>query len=336
MINSVPDLLSGLGLQRGAAQMRLRMEDVGVELATGRQSDLHEASGGDMARLYAIEGKLARLTARADTLALAEGRAEASQQALGILAGTAKRLGVDTLGAIGLGDFAAARLHAATGRDAFGEAVAALNARFAGRSLFGGAATDTAPLIDAEAILAEVSAAVDLAADVPGALAAIDTYFNDPAGGFATSAFQGSALDAPAAELAEASRLAYARRADEDAVRGYLQGLATLVIGAEHPIAATGLPAEEALFTAGAELLLAAEDGLAGLRAALGTDQARIETALVRNGAERTATEIARSRMIARDPYEAASEFQALEAQMQSVYAVTARLSGLSLTNFLR
>ena len=37
-----------------------------------------------------------------------------------------------------------------------------------------------------------------------------------------------------------------------------------------------------------------------------------------------------------RDPFEAATEFAALEAQLQSIFTITARLSSLSLTGFLR
>lgn len=336
MINSVPDLLSGLGLQRGAAQMRLRMETVSVEVATGRQADLYAASGGDLARLYATEAKLEQLTAQADRLALADARAEASQNALADVQTGIGTLGVDIAGALGLGDIRDARIHANTARDAFSATVTALNASFGGRSLFGGAATDSAALIDGETMLAQITLAVDATANVVDALAAIDTYFNDALGGFETAGFQGSALDAPAVELGNDTRLDYARRADEQPIRDILHGLATLVIGAEHPIATAGAVETEAILRDGADRLIAATDGLTGIRAALGSDQARIEEALGRGGAERSATEIARARMVARDPYDAASEFQALEAQMQSVYAVTARLAGLSLTNFLR
>lgn len=336
MISSVPDLLTGFGLQRGGAEMRQRMEDVSVEITTGRAEDLYAASGGDLARLYAIEDKLGRLTARGDRLALADARAEASQNALADLEASLGTLGLDITGALGLGDIRDARIHGDTARDAFSAAVTALNSSFAGRSLFAGAATDSAALADGEVMLAQIALAVDATTTVADALTAIDDYFNAAGGGFETGGFLGDAADAPAVELGNDTRLAYGRRGDEAEIRSVLQGLATLVIGVEHPIATAGLVETEAVLAAGATRLIGAADGITDIRAALGSDQARIEDALTRTAAERSATEIARAKMVTRDPYEAASEFQALEAQMQSVYAVTARLAGLSLTNFLR
>lgn len=336
MINSVPDLLSGLGLQRGAAEMRLRMETVSVEVASGQQADLYAASGGDLVRLYAIEAKIETLNARTDRLALADARAEATQNALADVEATIGTIGLDITGALGLGDIRDARIHADTARDAFSAVVTALNNSFAGRSLFAGAATDSAALADGQVMLAQIALAVDATTTVADALTAIDDFFNAAMGGFEATGFLGDAADAPAVELGNDTRLAYARRADEQAIRDVLHGLATLVIGVEHPIATAGTVETEAVLRDGAERLIGTADGITDIRAALGSDQARIEDALTRSAAERSATEIARARMIARDPFEAASEFQALEAQMQSVYAVTARLAGLSLTNFLR
>lgn len=40
--------------------------------------------------------------------------------------------------------------------------------------------------------------------------------------------------------------------------------------------------------------------------------------------------------MFGRDQFEAAGELKALEAQLQASYTITARLSDLTLTNFIR
>jgi flagellar hook-associated protein 3 FlgL len=335
MINGVPDLLSGLRLQTGGIEIRKRMETLSAEIGSGRKLSVMEASGGDPVRLYALEGAISRLAARSDRLSMAEGRAETMQTALGILQDSAGDLGVAVLGAIGLGDLSGARTHASGARDAFEQAVGALNASLGGRTLFSGAAVDGPALADATAMLASITAAVDATANTTDALAAIETWFEDPAGGFATMGYVGADQDAPAVHLGEDGRLGYALRADMAELRDMLRGLATLVIAAEHPLAAD-LPAAGGFFQTGGERLIAARDGIALVRSALGVDQARIEASATATAAETGALEILRARLVARDPFEAASDFQALEAQMQSVYAVTARLSGLSLTNFLR
>ncbi len=75
---------------------------------------------------------------------------------------------------------------------------------------------------------------------------------------------------------------------------------------------------------------------LVTLRARVGTAEAAIERAAVRNGAEATQLEIARNRIIAVDPFRAATELQSLEVQLETLFTITARLSRLKLTDFLR
>ena len=72
------------------------------------------------------------------------------------------------------------------------------------------------------------------------------------------------------------------------------------------------------------------------VQARLGVAEERIEIASVRVEAERSTLERALNDIVARDPYEAAAEFQALQIQLETVFGVTARLSSLSLNNFLR
>ena len=72
------------------------------------------------------------------------------------------------------------------------------------------------------------------------------------------------------------------------------------------------------------------------LRASFGQTEQRIEDGLGVAAAETTALQLGRRDIAGRDPYEAATEFTALEGQLQSLYTVTARLSSLTLTNYLR
>ena len=79
-----------------------------------------------------------------------------------------------------------------------------------------------------------------------------------------------------------------------------------------------------------------AKEGVVQLSAELGMAQGQISKALSRDESELDALELARNGITGVDPYEAASRFTALEGQLQSMYAITARLSALNLTNFLK
>jgi flagellar hook-associated protein 3 FlgL len=91
-----------------------------------------------------------------------------------------------------------------------------------------------------------------------------------------------------------------------------------------------------ALAGASGEALLAAKDRLVALRAGVGDAEARIDRARGRTAAERAAAEMARAAIVEADPFRAAAELQAVQGQLETLYAITARLSRLSLTEYLR
>src|SRR5690606_30858124 len=83
------------------------------------------------------------------------------------------------------------------------------------------------------------------------------------------------------------------------------------------------------------EALLASGNDLAAVRARVGSVEARIAGAGARNAAEASALQIARNGLVAADPYDTASALQAVQTQIETLYALTARLSRLSLTDYL-
>ncbi len=72
------------------------------------------------------------------------------------------------------------------------------------------------------------------------------------------------------------------------------------------------------------------------MRANLGTVEAHIETVSVQSASETSALEILKANLLSVDPYETASELQAVQTQLETLYALTARMSRLSLVDFLR
>ena len=68
----------------------------------------------------------------------------------------------------------------------------------------------------------------------------------------------------------------------------------------------------------------------------VGADAAQIEAARTRNAAEETSLGILRSDIGSVDPYEAGTRLEAIQSQLESLYLVTARVSRLSLAEYLR
>ena len=96
-----------------------------------------------------------------------------------------------------------------------------------------------------------------------------------------------------------------------------------------------GLPEERAWARRSGEALVSSSDGRIALAARIGTVEAQIEDASSRNSAEATALGILRSANGSVDPYEAATRLENARAQLESLYLVTARVSRLSLVEFL-
>ncbi len=331
----VPDLLTAGQSSRTLTRVNQDLARVTKELSSGLRSDLVQASGGDPTKLYSIESELRLNEVRQFAVSQAKGRSSVTQSALERIQATLGDFGAPLLSAVTLNDQQSAEFIASSARSAFSEVVAAVNSRFGDRSLFAGAATEGPALADADAILGDISALIVGATDAGEVLNAIETYFNDPAG-FQTSGFLGSAVDAPDVELDDGEFVAYAIRADDAEIKEVLSTLAIAVIGSEGGFAGESADERQLLLGAASRRSITSSEQIVGLRGGLGVAEERFEEASVRIQAEEDLLQQARSSIVERDPFEAAIELSAIETQIQAIFSITARLSTLTLTNFLR
>lgn len=159
-------------------------------------------------------------------------------------------------------------------------------------------------------------------------------FSNDVAGaGYAPATlYTGGQGRPPKVELSGDASLDYAVEADDPAIRRLVMNLAVIAVAGENTTNAAML----ADLQTAAQGLIGANDAVTALRTGLGQDQARIENAEARAQAERASFVLARNDLVGRDPFDAATRVTELERQLQTVYAMTARTSELSLLNFLR
>lgn len=321
-------------LQRQAFTTRGKLDVAATELTTLQKADRYKATGGNLTRLFALERALERNTVFADTLALSETRLDIMQESFGRVLKPVEDLAIDLTAAVGLGDLSAGKIHAATARRAFADTVGVLNTRVAGQGLFGGTATDRPAVAPAADILAELDALAAGSATAADAIAAIEAYFA-PGGDFFANGYVGSTTDLAAVEVGDGSRLDYAVRADADEVVSVLraQALAAVVDGGA--FAGDNAAQLELLGASGQRMLGAREDVLA-LRAAIGVSQNTIERARAERTSERETLDMSRARILATDELEAASTYQTLQVQLESIYTVTSRLTALRFSNFIR
>jgi flagellar hook-associated protein 3 FlgL len=334
-VNGGSDFARLQALQKHAFATRNRLDVAAQEMTSNLKADRFEATGGNLTRLFALERSLERNAVFSQTIALTELRLDVMQESLGRILAPAEDLAIDLATAVGKGDYSAAMLHADAARRALTDTVAVMNTTVAGQSLFAGATTDGPALAEADAILADLDALAGGAATAADAITAIEAYFAKPAGAFYVSGFVGSTTDLTPVDIGEGQRLDYGMRADNDGIVAVLraQAMAAVVAGG----AFAGSPDEEmALLAESATQMLPAKEGVLKLRAGVGSLQEAVEHARAERVAERDTLDLARAKIVATDPLEAASAFQALEVQLEAIYTVTARLAGLRFANFLR
>lgn len=332
--SSVPDILAFSRLSRNVGQLKQQADAARTEMVTGKHEDVTTAVDGDIGGVHLLKKAVEDTQAYQKSLALAGNRAARTQAVLGSLASGSTRIGSSALNALGAKLESQMKTVAQEARGSLLSMFSELNTTAGGRALFAGDATDTPPLAAVDDLLSDVRSIIASAPDAAAANAALDTYFNDPAGGFQTSIYKGGAGDAPQVELAPGVRISASVKADVQPIKDMIRGFAVL---ASHDALPSGSAAErDKLAKSAAELSLKAETNLTDLRATVGVAESRIADRKDQYQAEESVLTNLLNSKLARDPYEAAGQLQLLENQLQASYVVTARLGNLSLANFLR
>lgn len=318
-------------LSRQSASMRAETARLTTEMTTGVSSDMGRAVGGDFSALAAVNHSLARIEGYKANTAEAGLFTDVMQNALGVLSDGANDLAGNILR--GVGEASAINLGAVSieaGR-IFNTSIAALNTRFSERAIFSGVAAETTPLPDADTILTALEAAVVGAVTVSDIQTAIANWFDDPLGYQAlyTGGAPRQGMDIAPGEVADLSVTAL-----DPAIKETLRGLATVALVGRGLLAGDTL-AQSTLAKAAGEDLMTNGEARAQLMARVGTVQAQIAGAEARNTAEASALSITKAGIVASDPYDAAMQLEDLQTRLQALYLVTARVSRLTLADYI-
>ncbi|MBK0329254.1 flagellar biosynthesis protein FlgL [Rhodobacteraceae bacterium F11138] len=333
-MTSIGDLAQSLMLRNRSQEIKQSIATLTEELSTGQVSDVSSRVGGDYSYLSDMDRNLALLGGFSISAAEASFFAEASQNSLERLSDLASSLN-GTLLSLTPATLEPVRenisLQVSAGIET---AISALNATIGGRSLFGGTATDRAPLASADVMMNELQSLVSGLGSAAAVQAAVETWFDDPAG-FDAIMYNGSDQTLAPMQVGPGQQVEMTLKADDDTFRDLLQNMALAALAGDPALAFdAGIQAELIREAGGA--LLSSQDALTGLRADVGSAQARIEEAETRNASARTGLEYARGALLEADPFETATRLEEAQFQLESLYTVTVRSSQLSLLNFLR
>lgn len=314
--------------------LKSRLETLAAQLSSGEIKDKTKALGGDTTRLSAIEHGLSRtasqitrnretalsLTTMQQTLDAVNGQRFALSESLVKITPDSPQLQIDD-GARNAGS-------------RFATMVNSLNTEVGGRRLFAGTAVNQPALASPDDMLADLVASIGGAVDEAAILAAVDVWFDDPAGGFATMGYQGATGAQAVRRLDETSSVALDARADDPGLRAVLKGAALAALADSLP----GLdrPTQASLLFEGGIRLQSAAVDIVNIQARLGLAESEVDRVTTTLSAERSALNIARNDLVNDDPFETATALQAVQLQLETHYQMTARLSRLSLAEYLR
>ncbi|MFL4469492.1 flagellin [Tateyamaria armeniaca] len=331
---SLGDLAQSFMLQRRGAALKADMNRASDELVTGRISDIKSVLAGNTSYLSEIEKDLKTLEGYGVSTTEAAQFTDAAQFAL-------ERVGitVESLSAmhLALAPNALGPVLDQFSEDAKAEMSAivnALNTTAGGRSLFAGRATDQSALQDAGTILDGLRAATVGVTNTADLKQAAQLWFDDP-NGFAAVAYNGSDDALAPVRVGKDETIDFNLTANDQTFQDLLMHISVAVISKDATFNFGDADRRELLQETGQSLFQAQAD-LTAVRASVGSSQARIDSVATRNATEENALLSAKNALLQVDPYEAATELEAVQFQLQSLYTVTARMSDLSFVNFIR
>lgn len=330
---SLGDLAQSFMLQRRSVALRQDLTRLTDELSSGKVADVRQVLSGNHNYLTGLERSLEVLQGYSVANTEAGYLTGAMQDSLERVQEYGSQLGLDLLLASGGPLGVVSGNPAENAMTQLQGIINSLNDDVAGLSLFAGTATDSAPLPDAETLVGFVRTAIAGQPTPEDALAAAETWFNDPAG-FDTLAYSGSTTALAPFALSDTERVSLDIRADDDAIKDLLMHITVAALG-DDPALGFGVEEQSELFGLTGIGLQSNQDQLTSLRASIGFVEERIEMISARNQAEETSMEFARNALLAADPFETATELESVQFHLQSLYSVTVRSSQLNLVNFL-
>ncbi|MEP3845829.1 MAG: flagellin [Paracoccaceae bacterium] len=331
---SLGDFAQSFMLQRRGVSLRAELTKLSEEMSTGQVSDVREVLAGNVSFLADMERDLRILDAYRIAGLEAESYANTAQLSLEAFQTTAGDLATSIVAGSVTQTSTTIEQNAFEARNSLESMMAKLNGDIGGRSLFSGVATKTVPLEDASTLLNTLEFLIAGAATPADARLAAETWFDDPSG-FSATIYQGSTDDLSPFRVGDGEDVAINIRADNEAFRDALMNVALASLASSSALSFNSSQRAELQRDSGIALQSNQED-LTNVRARIGTAEARLDAIETRNAAEKTSLEIARNDLLGVDPFETATKLEDVQFRLQSIYAVTARLSDLSLVNFIQ
>jgi len=332
---SIGDLAQSLQMRRQSSNIKTNLDTYANELSSGKHSDIGRELNGNMRILAGIESSLSSLSSFQRMTAHAERHLQDTQTALDVVQTALDQTAGDLLLATNVQDGLLLNNASNDAMSKLSTVIGALNTRSAGQSIFAGNATDTNAVLTAPDLMAAVQGDLVGLTDTGDVIATVNAWFDDPAGGFSTVGYTGSSTPLTNLALNETQSADLSITSLSPEIRDTLKGLVLASLVADD-IPSANIADKQTLISTAAETLLSNTSALSALRGRVGLEQSNVEVAASLNSSQQNTLEIGRNDLVLADPFETATQLENARSQLETLYAVTARLSQLKLADFLR
>lgn len=300
------------------------------------KADIPNALNGDLSRLSYIQGQLTDLETYQQNASEAQNMFDTMQNILERIQTIIDTTGPDLLNQATTSSGEILHLSATETTEQFRLIFEEISTSVGGRHIFSGTRTDTAPLNPFEDMVTELTSVVSNVTSATDIVDRIDAWFDAPAGtgGFSDTIYRGSNSGRNTVSVSPKRAVGSDLTANSAELRGTLKGMAIMAYLAETGAGIDAATTRELTAAAGLKLF-EASIGLTNARAMIGMQQHATAQAKTRNAAETAFLSISKSKLISSDPYYTATALQEAEASIQAIYILTARISRLSLTDYL-
>lgn len=327
----VSTLAQSFALRRHNEALKSELQIASSEMVTGQKSDPARFLNGEFGPLASIDRALMRFKSFHTVQQDMKTQLTAVQSTLEFLDSLATNLASSVHSTTLSASDAQVAALASVAHQNLKSALFSLNTKAADRAVFAGSVPDQVPVPDAEVILTALKNELAGVATPEEARGRIADWFSD-ADGFARL-YRGGTAQEPIL-VSDTDSLRVSVTALDPAVTQTLAGFA---MGALVDAGLfSGQPDNRsAMINFAAQSLTEATDTRIILAANIGRVEERLQSISTRMSAEASALQTARSDLIGVDPYEAASRLKAAETQLQSLYTVTARMTRLTLADYI-
>lgn len=337
LTNSIGDQARAFAMRSNTARLRSALHVLTQEIASGEVADLGQRLRGNSGILNDIETRLTLTEQYQRNVKEAAVQTNEQQEALGVVHDVTSKLAATILASPVPANPKALDAYVMEAEQALTTMVSRLNLEYGGQYLFSGLAIDQPPLISAEEILDKLEELTEGLASADEVSRKVFDWFDAPlgSGGFSDVAYKGTLEDVRRLRVSGSHYIELGASAADPAIRNLLKGVALTAL-AGRGVAEDQYDKKLALMRRGGEIASGNEPALVAYMARIGIRQKDLEVQGVENTTSLSILQRTRNDIRQVDPYETSVALTETESQLEILYTLTARLSKLNLTEYLR